>query len=197
MGHDMGGRTERRKSRRRPGFPLSHALLRRIPNCADACPLVLITVGKRTDFPTISPFRFGRWRARSGVAVVVLAPNKLVPSSPRRRPNALLLAPAPAAPRAFATDRRDRQRAGSGSIPFIAAVVAGGVLSFWLAWADRALPVPAAPADRQEAPAATRPRAPNPTPYVPPILIGSTTEIPGASAPFRDSAALRRDGELS
>lgn len=61
----MGGPADRRKPRPRPGYPLLHALLRRIPNCADACPLVWFTAGKRTDFLTISPFRFGRSRVRS------------------------------------------------------------------------------------------------------------------------------------
>jgi hypothetical protein len=65
MGNDMGGRADRRKRRLRAGFPDSHTRIRRIPNCADASRLVWSTRGKRTDLPTISPFRFGRSRARS------------------------------------------------------------------------------------------------------------------------------------
>ena len=84
-------------------------------------------------------------------------------------------------------------------LPLIAGFIAGAALLFGLAQADRADPVPVAPADRQAAPPAAHPTPLNQTPYVPPIRIGLRTDVPnsGVSAPFRDSAVLRRDGESS
>jgi hypothetical protein len=134
-----------------------------------------------------------------GVAFVVLALNRFVPSSPRRRLNDLLLAPTTATVTAVSRDRRlrDSKRSGAGWLAIIAALVAGVALSFFLAQADVALSVPAAPADRRDAPPATRPGPLNQTPYVPLIRLGSRADNPGACAPYRDSVALRRNGELS
>ena len=84
-------------------------------------------------------------------------------------------------------------------LPMIAVLVAGAALSLDLAQRTLVRPVPATPAERHAAPPAPVSSPLNQTPYIPPIRIGSSgaPPIPGALAPLRDPAALRRDGELS
>ena len=164
--------------------------------------------GNVTDLPTISPFRFGRSRVRSwgcfrGACAehsrsVVAAAQQAECLFSRRRPPRRTALDDPRgrrdeAPAAF----RTANASGSGRLAIVAALVAGGALSFCLARAGRAVPVPAAPADRQDAPPATRPG-----PSIKPLTSrrsasGRGRTNSGASAPFRDSAALRRNGEVS
>lgn len=98
----------------------------------------------------------------------------------------------------FAASQREC-RSRRSWLPLIVGLIAGGALSFCLMRDDGSDPVPAAPADREVGPPASFPTPLNQTRYVPPIRIGLRSDIPilGASAPVRDSAAQRRDGELS
>jgi len=100
-----------------------------------------------------------------------------------------------ASPSAFRFENASRR----SWLALIAGLIAGAALSFCLAQADGADPVPGAPVDPQAAPPVLRPMPLNQTPYVPAIRIGLGTDLPnsGVSAPFRDSAVFRRDGESS
>ena len=93
----------------------------------------------------------------------------------------------------------DARESGRGWISLVAGFVVGAALSFCAAQAGRAVSVPAAPADRQDAPPPSHSSPLRQTPYAPPIRIGSGAQAPisGATAPLRDSAVLRRNGELS
>src|SRR5208282_450314 len=174
--------------------------------------------GKRADLPTISSFQSGvrapdraevfddrcaeQSHSVSGDELAQRAFRLSCVHSPGalRQPAApLTIAPMTAVTSASPAALRYENGSRRGWLRRVAVFIAGAALSFCLAQADGADPVSAAKADRQAAPPAPQPAPLNQTPYVPPIRIGLRTGVPisGVSAPFRSSAASRRDGELS